>query len=568
MDLAGIARMAGLPREEVARRFLALRVAEWKEGDVGFARFCRDVVRIRSKTGEIVPLVLNEAQKILDGAFIRQRREEGWVRLVGCKARRQGFSTLVAARGYYTAALWRYQNIHILSQDQDATKGLFNMVRLMQEQNPFAPSVKTDNAKELEFDRMGSRYVVSTAGKRGGDRGGAVSFMHCSEVAWWENAADHFASTLQSVDEVKAVWGALWREPVDPLPFEKGRGVIEGWASPGSVLVLESTSAGPVGEFHSTYADAERGMGRYRPVFVPWTVTPEYTAAPSSDPTGEEREYQRLHGLSDGQLQWRADKIHELRSPARFRQEYPIDAAEAFMAADLDAVVFPPALVLKARKAWADRETPDAPLILGVDPASGGGDRFAIAARRGSKLLWVRHRNRIGAVEAQAWILDLIATEQPARVAIDRGNVGAAIIDHLRAHSPEVAQIVRSVDFGRKSVMKMADPNRYGPANVRAEIHGRFKKWLEDDGAIPDEADLTADMVTPRLIHRANDWLVESKKDIKARGGRSTDLLDACCLTFAVLEAIPSWTSPTVPKGFGAGSVPSTAAFGASSWMV
>jgi hypothetical protein len=32
-------------------------------------------------------------------------------------------------------------------------------------------------------------------------------------------------------------------------------------------------------------------------------------------------------------------------------------------------------------------EDPDAPLIIGVDPAGSGGDRFAVAFRRGDKIL-------------------------------------------------------------------------------------------------------------------------------------------------------------------------------------
>jgi hypothetical protein len=37
-------------------------------------------------------------------------------------------------------------------------------------------------------------------------------------------------------------------------------------------------------------------------------------------------------------------------------------------------------------------EDPDAPLIIGVDPAGSGGDRFAVAFRRGDKILKSIHR--------------------------------------------------------------------------------------------------------------------------------------------------------------------------------
>ena len=80
---------------------------------------------------------------------------------------------------------------------------------------------------------------------------------------------------------------------------------------------------------------------------------------------------------------WRRSKIHELGSMGKFRQEYPIDVTEAFASADIEGVFIKPALVLRARKRVMD--DPDAPLIIGVDPAGSGGDRFAVAFRRGTR---------------------------------------------------------------------------------------------------------------------------------------------------------------------------------------
>ncbi len=209
---------------------------------------------------------------------------------------------------------------------------LFDMVDLMQQQHPFPPKVGADNAKELEFPKRGSSYTVATAGQKAGGRGGGVSFFHGSEAAWWTNAADHFSASVQSVDEVRGVWGVLWTEPARPLPFEKGKGKIEGWVKAPSEIWLETTSAGPMGEFYSRYMDAMKGIGRYRDTFVPWIVQAEYTeqgdftASTESDEEGElsEYEYQEVHKLTDAQMLWRRSKIHEVGSLGRFRQEYPM----------------------------------------------------------------------------------------------------------------------------------------------------------------------------------------------------------------------------------------------------
>jgi hypothetical protein len=347
--------------------------------------------------------------------------------------------------------------------------------------------------------------------------------------------------------------------PREPLPFEVGKGEIYGWTKAPSEIWLETTSAGPMGEFFKRYTDAMKRIGRYRAVFVPWTVQSEYTEAGSFSPLGEpeaegelsEVEYQELYKLSDEQMLWRRSKIHELGSMGKFRQEYPIDVTEAFAAADTDAFI-PPALVLRARK--RPMEDPDAPLIIGVDPAGSGGDRFAVAFRRGDKILDVVHRQKLEHDEAVAWLSLLIDEHKPNRMCVDRGSMGQNIVSALRNLNKHYATVVKGIDFGGTSRAKQANPKRAGPWNRRAEMYGDFKTWLVEGGSIPDEDDLASDISGPKQKWRANnDWLLESKTEMKARGLRSSDLSDACALTFATKEWFDSWTTPEKPKGFAPG---------------
>jgi len=560
MNLQEIATEARISIDEVRERWLALRVAYWKSD---FRRFAREAIRIRTKSGDLEPLVLNEAQGLLHDAAEDQLETERWVRIAGLKGRRQGFSTYVAARGYWRATLWDRQRIYILSHEMASSNVLFGMTDLMQQKHPFPPQVGTDNAKELEFIKRGSSYQVATAGQKAGGRGGAVTFFHGSEAAWWTNAPDHFAASVQGVDEVRGVWGVLWREPPNPLPFERNIGEIYGWVKAPSEIWLETTSAGPTGEFWKRYMDAMKGIGRYRAVFVPWTVQTEYTEEgdytplPEPEEEGElsELEYQELHGLTDGQMLWRRAKIHELGSVGKFRQEYPIDVTEAFAAADIEGVFIKPALVLRARKRVM--EDPDAPLIIGVDPAGSGGDRFAVAFRRGDKILRVIHRNKLEHDEAVAWLSMIIDEHNPNRMNVDRGSMGQNIVSALRNLNRHYADVVKGIDFGGTSRFKQATPKRAGPWNRRAEMYGDFKDWLNEGGAIPDDDDLASDISGPKQKWRANnDWLLESKSDMKARGLRSSDLSDACVLTFATKEFFDTWSTPEKPKGFGAGATP------------
>jgi hypothetical protein len=70
-----------------------------------------------------------------------------------------------------------------------------------------------------------------------------------------------------------------------------------------------------------------------------------------------------------------------------------------------------------------------------------------------------------------------------------------------------------------------------------------------------------------------NDYLLESKVDMKARGVRSPDLADAVALTFAFNEFIADYTEEQQPQNFGDLDKPAEAAYsseilsGPTSWM-
>jgi hypothetical protein len=555
-DADKIAAQYGIPANEVRIRWLTLKVAQWKSD---FRLFCRDVVKIRSKEGVLISLELNQAQEILHDAAEIMLWEEKWVRLIGLKGRRQGFSTYVGVRGYWRATLWDLQRVYILAHEMSGSGVLFDMVALMQDNHPFPPAVGTDNAKELEFVKRGSSYAVATAGQKAGGRGGAISYFHGSEVGYWTNASDHFASSVQAVDEVRGVWGILWKVPEEALPFEIGVGEISGWVKAPSEIFLESTSSGPAGEFYRRYMDAMSGKGRYRAVFVPWKASTEYSAAgeytareaAAADEISES-DYALMHGLDDGQMLWRREKIQELGGSARFMQEYPCNVVEAFSATDVADLFIHPSLVMKARGRTA--VVKDAPLVLGVDCAGAGGDRFAVAYRRGDwceKVVW---RSKLEHNDAIAWLSSILDEDKPARMCIDRGSMGAAIISGLRGVKQSYGEIVRGIDFGGTSQKKKALPGKAGPVNVRAEIYGRMREWMLEGGGLPDCDALASDLSATKIKYRSNnDWLLESKSDMKARGVRSPDLSDALALTFSINEWFGSWNKGKSGGGFAVG---------------
>lgn len=482
-----------------------------------FPFHARMSLKVRNKAGQIVPFILNPAQEELHRRIEDQRRRRnGIVRILGLKGRKQGFSTYTEARFYSKTSLRRGVSAFILTHEQAATDALFEIVDRFHRNNPLPPHVGSSNAKELSFDLLDSAYTVATAGAKAVGRGRDITLFHGSEVAFWPNASTHFAASVQAV------------------PYE-----------PGTEVILESTSNGVGGEWYERCQDAMAGRGDYELVFIPWYMSPEYRREPdpnfelsdeATDDEMSEREYAETFDLTDAQMAWRRMKIAELRSPQLFMQEFPATINESFQAVGHEAYI-PPLSVLRARKRTMDGS--QSPLILGIDPAGLGGDRFAVAARRGPAVLWTKHRGKVDPTEGVEWVCELIREHNPARVFIDVGGLGQAIYSGVRARGPQYANVIRPVNFGGTSQAKLARPKAPGPKNRRAEMYMRFKEWLgaEEGAAIPDDDAIQADVCAPKQLPQLNgDFLLESKKDLKARGVRSGDLADAIVLTFATLE--------------------------------
>jgi hypothetical protein len=156
--------------------------------------------------------------------------------------------------------------------------------------------------------------------------------FHGSEVAFWPNAASHFAGVVQAVPD-----------------------------EPDTEIILESTANGVGGEFHERWQQAEAGIGDYVAIFIPWFWEEGYAAVPPKASSRRRRGGIRQAARPDNeQLAWRRNKIAELKDPLLFMQEYPATAAEAFQMSGHDSFI-KPGDVLKARKA----------MIEGIGPPSG-----------------------------------------------------------------------------------------------------------------------------------------------------------------------------------------------------
>ena len=173
----------------------------------------------------------------------------------------------------------------------------------------------------------------------------------------------------------------------------------------------------------------------------------------------------------------------------------------------------------------------DVPLVIGVDVARFGDDKTAIARRKGRKAFKIKTYAKLSVVEVANLVTSIIRDEQPARVNIDIGAMGAGVYDILvdRGYS----SIVRAVNFGEVA----QEQEKY--YNRRSEMWGRLRDWLNAElpVSIVDCDGLSEDLTTPnKKYDKVGRLLLEKKEEIKKRLGRSTDLGDALALTFAEMH--------------------------------
>ena len=476
------------------------------KADLAF--YSRNCLKIRSKSGKVVPFAFNAAQQHIHEKLEQQLAETGKVRALILKGRQQGCSTYVGAR-FYHASTWRKGiRTFILTHEDQATQNLFEMVNRYHEHCPVAvrPSTGAANAKELFFDKLDSGYKVGTAGTRGVGRSSTIQLFHGSEAAFWPHADTHAAGVLQAVPDAE-----------------------------GTEVILESTANGVGNLFHQKWRDAESGKGEFIAIFVPWFWQEEYRKDVAIEYTSEEQEYAELYGLDAQQMAWRRNKIEELKDPFLFKQEYPATAAEAFQMSGHDSYI-KPELIARARKADAEES---GPLIVGVDPARFGDDGSAMARRRGRKIPKVERRHKLDTMQTAGWCKQVLDTEHPARMFIDVGGIGAGVYDRLIEMG--YGDIVKAVNFGGSPL----EPPRIdengkevggGPLNRRAEMWIASNDWLQDPAgvSIPDLDSLQADACGPRYSYDSNTRLrLEKKEDMRRRGVPSPDEWDAVALTFA-----------------------------------
>ena len=168
---------------------------------------------------------------------------------------------------------------------------------------------------------------------------------------------------------------------------------------------------------------------------------------------------------------------------------------------------------------------------LGVDVARYGDDSSVIFPRQGNQAYVPVVIRKAGGTEVSRrvesacikWAGD---ADVPAIFMDDTGGYGSSVVDHLRddRYQPIAINVSGQAD----------DPDHF--VNRRAELHWRAASWVKRGGCLPDVEGLAEEACATLYTSDGGKLKMEPKELVKKRLGRSPDLWDAFCLTFAQSE--------------------------------
>ena len=184
-----------------------------------------------------------------------------------------------------------------------------------------------------------------------------------------------------------------------------------------------------------------------------------------------------------------------------------------------------PELVFAARKrevegpSWRNH-----PIQIGVDPARFGDDLSVIWVRQGAKAHRYKTYSGMDGPTLASRVVDTWREFQNvSSIAVDNIGIGVSCTDAL-VRVPGCPIVPVNV-----SLPAIKNDDYY---NLRAELYGAVRKWLEH-GELPDDELLDEELTAVNYTFDGKSRIqLESKQDVKDRIGRSPDRADGLALTF------------------------------------
>lgn len=334
------------------------------------------------------------------------------------KARQVGISTVIQAWHFYQQMRGDVRTSTLCHEDE-LTTTIRQMVDRFYNNLPEKerPARKYANAKLNTYPTKNSEGSIATVGGSAGSkkgRGGSVTHIHGSEVAFWPDAQGVLAAALQAGNPE---------------------------------IILESTPNGAIGWFFDRCMEALDQDGIWTLHFFPWWYEDEYRipldAGEVINYTAEEQVLVEKHDLTPEQIKWRRAKKKQLKE--LFPQEYPEDPVDCFIQSGFSYF----GDLSKAFKVNEEAEPePDHQYFGGLDFGQSNDytvlsviDKTAkrqVALLRINHLPWGEMRRQIR-VMAQKWQLVAISAE--------KNSMGSTNIEELKKEFRQHGMTTKIVPF-------------------------------------------------------------------------------------------------------------------------
>lgn len=386
-----------------------LRLSHNRNSDL-LAIAAEDLLRIRNRGGNEVPLLPNKAQR----EFERTRGDTNII----LKARQMGMTTWIAGRFFLKTITAPGVLTVQVAQTREAAESIFRMVQRFYDCLPSTLQKELrrsrNNVGQMSFKALDSEFRILSASDRNAGRGLTMQNLHCSELSRWTGDA---AATLAG---------------------------LRGALVPGGELVMESTPNGACGCFYDEWHSAgERGLNKH---FFPWWWEEAYAAAPVTDATPVELELMAAHELTPAQIGFRRTLERGYRGLRA--QEFAEDAETCFRASgECCFEVWAIEERLKEVRPAAERERngsleiwlpvqPGRHYLIAVDPAGGGSDGDYSAVQvidRATGAQCAELRQHVSLYDLAQEVARLARQYNGALVIVERNNHGHGVLAHLNS---------------------------------------------------------------------------------------------------------------------------------------
>lgn len=189
--------------------------------------------------------------------------------------------------------------------------------------------------------------------------------------------------------------------------------------------------------------------------------------------------------------------------------------------------------VMQSMEAY-DTSEPDEgmPITIGVDVARYGSDSSVIVSNQGGYIRIHGRYQGLNGPELARKVGELAMEMGAVEIRIDAIGVGASVLDSIYNFVPPTISVV-----GIHGNAKSGDSTKW--YNYRAAMYDQFAKAVADGRVyLPDDDELHNEIASIKYEYRGSALLIESKENMRKRGIKSPDVLDAVIYAYQNIDAI------------------------------